>query len=224
MLARDELAQEPQREELDSDDHEQDSERQQRPLADCLAAQLEHCQVDEHREAEHRRDESDSPEEVQWPMAVAPHEGHRQEVEEAFGETGPAVLGAAVFAGAMVDDHLADTEPTAGRKHRHEAVTAHAPEALAASAQAYLEGQGCKVKNLPREDGVLLAANLGFLVRATPGNVGLFQLSYAVAAEPFGAPRDTAIAAALVLQTLQIVPVTLVGAALAPEFLLRRRR
>ena len=70
----------------------------------------------------------------------------------------------------------------------------------------------------------LLAANLGFLVRATPGNVGLFQLSYAVAAEPFGAPRDTAIAAALVLQTLQIVPVTLVGAALAPQFLLRRRR
>ena len=70
----------------------------------------------------------------------------------------------------------------------------------------------------------LLAANLGFLVRATPGNVGLFQLSYAVAAEPFGAPRDTAIAAALVLQTLQIVPVTLLGALLAPEFLLRRRR
>lgn len=70
----------------------------------------------------------------------------------------------------------------------------------------------------------LLAANLGFLVRATPGNVGLFQLSYAVAAEPFGASRDAAIAAALVLQTLQIVPVTLLGAALAPEFLLRRRR
>ena len=46
-------------------------------------------------------------------------------------------------------------------KHRHEAVTAHAPEALAASAQAYLEGQGYKVKNLPREDGVLLAAKAG---------------------------------------------------------------
>lgn len=70
----------------------------------------------------------------------------------------------------------------------------------------------------------LLAANLGFLVRATPGNVGLFQLSYAVAAEPFGAARDSAIAAALVLQTLQILPVTLLGAALAPEFLLRRCR
>jgi len=46
-------------------------------------------------------------------------------------------------------------------KHRHEAVAAHAPEALAASAQAYLEGQGYKVKNLPREDGVLLAAKAG---------------------------------------------------------------
>ncbi|MBU1396292.1 MAG: cytochrome c biogenesis protein ResB [Gammaproteobacteria bacterium] len=46
-------------------------------------------------------------------------------------------------------------------KHKHEATTAHAPEALAASAQAYLEGQGYKVKNLPREDGVLLAAKAG---------------------------------------------------------------
>lgn len=46
-------------------------------------------------------------------------------------------------------------------KHKHEAPTEHTPEALAASAQRYLEGQGYKVKNLPREDGVLLAAKAG---------------------------------------------------------------
>ncbi|MHB1052137.1 MAG: cytochrome c biogenesis protein ResB [Thiobacillus sp.] len=46
-------------------------------------------------------------------------------------------------------------------KHKHEAATAHPPEALAASAQRYLEGQGYKVKNLPREGGVLLAAKAG---------------------------------------------------------------
>ena len=46
-------------------------------------------------------------------------------------------------------------------KHRHEAATALPPEALAAAAQTYLEGQGYKVKNLPREDGVLLAAKAG---------------------------------------------------------------
>ncbi len=46
-------------------------------------------------------------------------------------------------------------------KHKHEAATGHTPEALAASAQRYLEGQGYKVKNLPREDGVLLAAKAG---------------------------------------------------------------
>ncbi len=46
-------------------------------------------------------------------------------------------------------------------KHRHEATTAQTPEALAASVQRYLEGQGYKVKNLPREDGVLLAAKAG---------------------------------------------------------------
>ena len=69
----------------------------------------------------------------------------------------------------------------------------------------------------------LLAVNLGFLVRATPGNVGFFQLAYALAAEPFGATRDGAIAVALLIQTLQIIPVTLLGVAMAPEFLLRRR-
>lgn len=46
-------------------------------------------------------------------------------------------------------------------KHKHEAPTEHTPEALAASAQRYLEGQGYKVKNVPREDGVLLAAKAG---------------------------------------------------------------
>ncbi len=46
-------------------------------------------------------------------------------------------------------------------KHKHEAATTQTPEALAASAQRYLEGQGYTVKNLPREDGVLLAAKAG---------------------------------------------------------------
>jgi len=46
-------------------------------------------------------------------------------------------------------------------KHKHEAATAHAPAALAASTQRYLEGQGYKVRILPREEGVLLAAKAG---------------------------------------------------------------
>ena len=46
-------------------------------------------------------------------------------------------------------------------KHKHETSTTHTPEDLAASAQHYLEGQGYKVKSLPREDGVLLAAKAG---------------------------------------------------------------
>ncbi len=46
-------------------------------------------------------------------------------------------------------------------KHKHEAVTEQPPETLAASAQRYLEGQGYKVRSLPREDGVLLAAKAG---------------------------------------------------------------
>lgn len=46
-------------------------------------------------------------------------------------------------------------------KHKHEVDTTLPPATLAANAQRYLEGQGYKVKNLPREDGVLLAAKAG---------------------------------------------------------------
>ena len=69
----------------------------------------------------------------------------------------------------------------------------------------------------------LLATNLGLLVRATPGNVGVFQVMFALAVAPFGVERNDAIAVSLLIQTLQILPLTLVGIALAPEFIFRRR-
>ena len=68
----------------------------------------------------------------------------------------------------------------------------------------------------------LLAINLGLLIRATPGNVGFFQVVFAITAEQFGIARDDAIAVSLLIQTLQIIPVTLLGAALAPEFIFRK--
>ena len=46
-------------------------------------------------------------------------------------------------------------------KHKHEAATAHAPEALAREAETYLAGQGYQVKRVSREDGLLLAAKAG---------------------------------------------------------------
>src|SRR5512139_3161863 len=57
-------------------------------------------------------------------------------------------------------EHVSE-QSLAAFKHQHEAATSQPPEVLAAKAQAYLEGQGYKVKNLPREDGVLLAAKAG---------------------------------------------------------------
>ncbi|HEX2722099.1 MAG TPA: lysylphosphatidylglycerol synthase transmembrane domain-containing protein [Gemmatimonadaceae bacterium] len=69
----------------------------------------------------------------------------------------------------------------------------------------------------------LLAINLGLLIRATPGNVGFFQFVFALATEPFGVARNDAIAVSLLIQTLQIIPVTLIGVALAPEFIFKRR-
>jgi len=60
------------------------------------------------------------------------------------------------------------------------------------------------------------------IIRATPGNVGFFQFVYALTAEQFGVPRNDAIAVSLLIQTLQILPLTLLGIVLAPEFIFRR--
>ena len=70
----------------------------------------------------------------------------------------------------------------------------------------------------------LLATNLGLLLRATPGNVGFFQVVFALAAGSFGVARDEAIAVSLLIQTLQIVPVTIIGVLLAPEFIFGHSR
>lgn len=70
----------------------------------------------------------------------------------------------------------------------------------------------------------LLAVNLGFAIRATPGSVGVFQALYALMASAFGMDRDQALAVAFLIQTQQIIPVTLIGVALAPEFIFKRRK
>ncbi|MFN3543343.1 MAG: cytochrome c biogenesis protein ResB [Thiobacillus sp.] len=57
-------------------------------------------------------------------------------------------------------EHVSE-QSLAAFKHKYEAATTLAPDALAASAQRYLEGQGYRVKQVAREDGVLLAAKAG---------------------------------------------------------------
>jgi len=68
----------------------------------------------------------------------------------------------------------------------------------------------------------LLGINVGLIIRATPGNVGFFQFVYALMAGEFGVARNDAIAVSLLIQTLQILPLTLLGIVLAPEFIFKR--
>lgn len=70
----------------------------------------------------------------------------------------------------------------------------------------------------------LLAVNLGFALRATPGNVGLFQFAYAATATAFGLDENQAIAVAFLIQAQQILPVTALGVALAPEFIFKQKK
>jgi uncharacterized protein (TIRG00374 family) len=65
----------------------------------------------------------------------------------------------------------------------------------------------------------LLTTNLGLLIRATPGNLGFFQFVYALSVGQFGVGRNAAIAISLLIQIIQIVPVTIIGILLAPEFI-----
>lgn len=70
----------------------------------------------------------------------------------------------------------------------------------------------------------LLLVNLGFLFRLTPGNVGVFQTAYAAAAVAFGLDQNQAIAVAVLIQAQQILPVTALGVALAPEFIFKAQK
>ncbi len=61
----------------------------------------------------------------------------------------------------------------------------------------------------------LLAIGISFLIRATPGNVGVFQLIYAMTARGFGIAEGPAVAAALLIQSIQVLPTVAIGTLMA---------
>jgi len=63
----------------------------------------------------------------------------------------------------------------------------------------------------------LLLVNASFLIRLTPGNIGVFQLLYTLAATAAGLDRDDAVAVAFLIQVIQYIPVTVIGLLLAPS-------
>ena len=73
------------------------------------------------------------------------------------------------------------------------ALAAHLPLSLAGSVSA------------------MLANGVSFLIRATPGNLGVFQVLYALTVHSFGIAEGPAVAAALLIQTIQVLPTVLIG-------------
>jgi glycosyltransferase 2 family protein len=70
----------------------------------------------------------------------------------------------------------------------------------------------------------VIVVNVGFILHLTPGNVGLFQALYAASAVAFGLDQSAAIAVAILIQAQQILPVTVLGVALAPEFIFKGKK
>ncbi len=60
----------------------------------------------------------------------------------------------------------------------------------------------------------LVMANVGGIFRITPGNVGVLQVSLMLGMVAFHIPEDQSLAAGLVLQAVQVVPVLAIGVAL----------
>lgn len=69
----------------------------------------------------------------------------------------------------------------------------------------------------------LVVVNASFLVRLTPGNIGVFQLLYTIATTAVGLDKDSAVAAAFLIQLVQYIPVTVIGLLLAPALAIRSR-
>ena len=55
----------------------------------------------------------------------------------------------------------------------------------------------------------MIVINAGLLLRATPGGIGYFEFAYAIAVSHFGVSTDIAVATALLIQMIEIIPVTL---------------
>src|SRR6476659_2540301 len=103
VVARDHLADQPEREELHSDHDEQHAEQEKWALPDRVSKRLDHGEVDENRGADQTEQEPKPTEEVQWPVPVAADERDRQQVEEAPQVTLDSIARAAGLARAMVD-------------------------------------------------------------------------------------------------------------------------
>jgi uncharacterized protein (TIRG00374 family) len=64
----------------------------------------------------------------------------------------------------------------------------------------------------------LLAVNASFLIRLTPGNVGVFQLLYTLAATSTGLDKDRAVGVAFLITVIQYIPITVIGLLLTRSF------
>ena len=58
----------------------------------------------------------------------------------------------------------------------------------------------------------VVSVNIGGVIRSTPGNVGVFQLMFALALTPFGISNASAVAAAVLIQSAQILSAVIAGA------------
>ena len=70
----------------------------------------------------------------------------------------------------------------------------------------------------------LLMVGISFLVRATPGNLGVFQMVYAITARSFGIAEAPAIAAALLIQSVQVLPTLVIGTLASSRLSVARER
>ena len=67
----------------------------------------------------------------------------------------------------------------------------------------------------------VLTVNASFLIRLTPGNLGVFQFLYALAATASGLDRDGAVAVAFLISLIQYIPVTSIGLPFAASLVRR---
>lgn len=58
----------------------------------------------------------------------------------------------------------------------------------------------------------VVSVNVGGVIRSTPGNIGVFQIMFAVALAPYGIANESAVAAAVLIQSVQILSGVVAGA------------
>lgn len=122
-LVLDELAQQPDRDELETGHHHEDTKQEQRPVSNRAGANCpENAQIGQNGEPDTAEQEGRPTEDMEGPRGVARVQHHAEEIEPALEQPSKPIFRLAELARPVIDRNFANGKPPPVKQNRNEPV------------------------------------------------------------------------------------------------------